>query len=146
MYLKQSDLFRGVSMHFLTKVMEMTRRESHPGGTVLFKSADPAENFYVLIKGRIQLSTGKADSQVYIGSQTGESFGWAALVEREVYTASARCLEHTDLLTINVSEFKHLLGEYLDDGFVFYRNLSVTMGKRLVQSYRALSGSEEDKP
>jgi CRP-like cAMP-binding protein len=145
MYLKQTDLFRGISMHFLTKVMAMTRRESYPEGTVLFRSADPADYFYVLIKGRVKLSTGETDKQVHIGSRTGEAFGWSALVERTSYTASARCLEPTDLLEINASDFKHLLAEYIDDGFVFYRNLSVMMGERLVKSYRALPEPDADQ-
>ncbi len=135
MYLKQADLFRGIKMDFLKKVMEVTLRESHPEGTLLFRSGEPAENFYILINGRIELSMGDDEKQVHIGSQTGESFGWAALVDREQYTASARCLRRCDLLKINVHAFRQLLDRYRDDGFIFYQNLSAALGKRLLESY-----------
>ena len=135
MYLKQADLFRGIKMDFLKKVMEVTLRESHPEGTVLFRSGDPAEHFYILINGRIELSMGDDEKQIHIGSQTGESFGWAALVGRETFTASARCLRRCDLLKVNARTFKQLLDKYRDDGFIFYQNLSAALGKRLMQSY-----------
>ena len=135
MYLKQADLFRGIKMDFLKKVMEVTLRESHPEGTRLFRSGDPADYFYILINGRIALSMGGDEKQVHIGSQTGESFGWAALVGRAQYTATARCLRRCDLLKINVSAFIQLLDRYRDDGFIFYQNFSAALGKRLMQSY-----------
>jgi len=135
MYLKQADLFRGIKMDFLKKVMEVTLRESHPEGTQLFRSGDPADYLYILINGRIELSMGDDEKQVHIGSQTGESFGWAALVGREQYPASARCLRRCDLLKIDVSAFLQLLDRYRDDGFIFYQNLSAALGKRLMQSY-----------
>ena len=138
MYIKQSDLFLGVRMDFLKKVMEVTRQESHPAGALLFDANDPATHFFILINGRVQLSLGESGKQIHIGSRRGESFGWASLVGRDLYTASALCLEYTDLLKIEVQAFKTLLSRYLDDGFVFYKNLSHALGKRLVQSYRKM--------
>ena len=135
MYLKQADLFRGIKMDFLKKVMEVTLRESHPEGYQLFHSGDPADYLYILINGRIELSMGDDGKQVHIGSQTGESFGWAALVGREQYTASARCLRRCDLLKIDVRSFIQLLDRFRDDGFIFYQNLAAALGKRLMQSY-----------
>lgn len=135
MYLKQADLFHGMGMDFLKKVMEVTRRESFPEGTQLFRSGDPAKHLYILINGRIELSMGEDEKQVHIGSQVGESFGWAALVGREQYTASARCLTKCDLLKIDVRQFIQLLNRYQDNGFIFYQNLAAALGKRLMQSY-----------
>jgi CRP-like cAMP-binding protein len=136
MYIKQADLFRGVKMDFLKKVMDVTLRESYPAGAVLFEDGDPAAYLFILINGRIELSMGEAEKQIHIGSQTGESFGWAGLVGRETFRASGRCLEKVDLLRIDVNRFKQLLDEYREDGFIFYQNLSEALGKRLMQSYQ----------
>ncbi len=138
MYIKQSDLFRGVRMDFLRKVMQFTHQESHLQGTELFHASDPATHFFILINGRIQLSLGETGRRVYIGDQRGESFGWAALVGKKIYTASALCLEAVDLLKIDVSQFKKLLVSDLDDGFVFYRNLSEALARRLIYCYRQM--------
>lgn len=144
MYIKQSDLFRGVSMDFLRKVMEITHQESHPAGTPLFHADDPATHFYILINGRVQLSLGETNKRIHIGSHRGESFGWACLVGKDLFTASALCLEHTDLLKIDARAFKALLSRYLDDGFVFYKNLSEALARRLVQSYRQMTTPDQE--
>ena len=136
MYIKQGDLFRGVKMDFLKKVMDVTSQESYPAGAMLFEAGDPAVDLYILINGRVELRMGEAEKQIHIGSQTGESFGWAGLVGRETFRASGRCLEKVDLLRIDVNSFKQLLDEYRDDGFIFYQNLSEALGKRLMQSYQ----------
>ncbi len=138
MYIKQSDLFRGVRMDFLRNVMQFTQQDSHPHGTELFHASEPATHFFILINGRIQLSLGETGRRIHIGDQRGESFGWAALVGKEIYTASALCLESTDLLRIDVAQFKKLLSRDLDDGFVFYRNLSEALARRLVYCYRQI--------
>jgi CRP-like cAMP-binding protein len=143
MYIKQSDLFRGVRMDFLRKVMEITHQESHPEGTLLFHADDPATHFYILINGRVQLSLGETGKRIHIGSQRGESFGWACLVGKDLFTASAQCLEHTDLLKINAQAFKALLSKYLDDGFVFYKNLSEALAGRLIQSYLQMTAPDD---
>ena len=143
MYIKQADLFRGVKMDFLKKVMDMTLRESYPAEAVLFKAGDPADYLYILINGRVELCMGEAEKQIHIGSQTGESFGWAGLVGRKTFTASARCLEKVDLLRIDVDSFKQLLDEYRDDGFIFYQNLAKALGKRLMQSYQNSSATDD---
>lgn len=146
MYIKQSDLFRGVRMDFLRRVMEFTHQESHPAGTRLFRADEPATHFFIIINGRIRLTLGETGRQIHIGSQRGESFGWAALVGKRDYTASAQCAAPCDLLRIDVQAFKRLLSSYLDDGFVFYRNLSEALARRLVACYRQLpdvAGTEE---
>ena len=135
MYIKQADLFRGVSMDFLKKVMQATRRESHPANTQLFASGDPASWFYVLINGRVELRSDPSDNQVFIGCNTGETFGCANLFGMDAYQVTARCLTPTDLLKIDVVQHKRLLNRYITDGFVFYRNLTQILGKRLLHSY-----------
>ena len=136
MYLKQAELFRGISMDFLKKVMDVTQRESHPGGTVLFHAGDPAEYFYIFINGQVELLTGGAGGQTFVCRQTGGSFGCARLFGLDSYAASANCTDRTDLLKVDVHRFRGLLDRYVADGFLFYRNLSEVLGKRLMQSYR----------
>ena len=143
MYIKQSDLFRGVRMDFLRKVMEFTHQESYPAEAQLFHANEPATHFFILINGRVQLSLGETGRRIHIGSQRGESFGWAALVGKEVFTASALCLEPVDLLKIDVRAFKKVLSSYLDDGFVFYRNLSEALAGRLIQCYRQMPAADD---
>ena len=66
MYIKQSDLFRGVRMDFLRKVMEFTHQKSYPADTRLFSAHEPATHFFILINGRVQLSLGETGRQIHI--------------------------------------------------------------------------------
>jgi len=147
MYLKQGDLFRGVSISFLTKAMTLAQRGSRPEGAVLFRRGEPAAHFFVLINGSVELSVGEAGQPVHVGRRTGESFGWAALVGRDCYPATARCLSKIDFLRIRVEDFKSLLNFHPEDSFVFYRNLSTALSGRLMESYLGkVPAAEKDEP
>ena len=131
-------------MDFVKKVMDITVKESLDRGSILFKEGDAAECFYILINGRVGLTMGRENRQVYTSSQTGDSFGWAGLVGMRFHPAKAECLDPTTLLTIRVNDYKHLLDKDLSSGFIFYRNLSETVGNRLLLSYRSLSRSDAE--
>jgi CRP-like cAMP-binding protein len=135
MYLKQSELFHGMAMDFVRRAMDMSVRETLPKGATLFREEDPASCFYVLIRGRIRLHAGSVPEGVYEIGRTGEAFGWAGLVERKRYTASAECLEETELLKLPCAPFSRLLSTHPETGFLFYRNLAGALGRRLMDCY-----------
>lgn len=139
MYLKQSDLFNGMSAEFIKQVLNISFREQHDTGSVLFKGGDYPEHFYILIQGRVQLTFGESEKQVYIGSSRGEFFGWSGLVGRSAYSASGECLETTDLFKINQMEFSQLLHSEPETKCLFYKNLASALGNRLMQTYEFLS-------
>jgi CRP-like cAMP-binding protein len=139
MYLKQSDLFNGMSPEFIRQVLNITTREEHDSGTTLFHGGDRPENFFILIKGQVQLCAGNSGKQVYICHNTGELLGWSGLVDRDSYTASAQCLDTTDLLKIDLSMFSQLLNREHETKCLFYRNLASALGNRLFHIYEFIS-------
>lgn len=48
MYIKQSELFRGTSMDFVKKFMDISEMSSYKKGETLFRENDPAEFFFIL--------------------------------------------------------------------------------------------------
>jgi CRP-like cAMP-binding protein len=72
--------------------MNVSMTESYDEGDLLFQQGDPANQFYILLKGRIKLILGETGHAVYIVSNAGEAFGWSSLIDRETYTASAECM------------------------------------------------------
>ncbi|MDZ7759259.1 MAG: cyclic nucleotide-binding domain-containing protein [Desulfovermiculus sp.] len=139
MHLKQSDLFNGMSPEFIKHVMNISSREEYAPGTVLFHGGDSPENFFILIKGRVQLNFGNSEKQVYVCRHTGEFLGWSGLVGRDSYTASGECLETTYLLKIDLSKFSQLLDSEQDTKCLFYRNLAAALGNRLINIYEFIS-------
>ena len=105
MYVKQADFFWGTSQIFVNEVMKISKKESWEKGYFLFHKGNPANRFYILLKGRVRLSIGKAGQVVYIVSRAGEAFGWSSLIGRNSYSASAECREPVDLITFDREKF-----------------------------------------
>ena len=89
MYLKQKDIFWAMNKEFVKEVMDIAVTESHQQGEWLFHGGDPANAFYILLKGRVKLILGETGHVVYIVSNAGEAFGWSSLIDRGSFSASA---------------------------------------------------------
>jgi CRP-like cAMP-binding protein len=139
MYMKQSDLLKGLSEDFVEKVMEIAEKETHRGGYLLFKEGDRAKQLYILLKGRVSITIGEIGHTVYTVDGPGEVFGWSSLVGREVYSASAECKEPTKLLRISREKLEKLFQEDRASEIIFFRQLAAGLGSRLIQSYKMIS-------
>ena len=128
MFVKQAELFWGLSHDFVKSVMEKFEKESVDSGHYLFFEGEPALDFYTLISGRVKLKVGEAGRSVFIISHAGESFGWSSLVDREIYSASAECKEPTMVIKINRDVFWDICTEYPSDGLVFHEATCLPAG------------------
>ncbi len=145
MYIQQADLFHGVDREFVKEVMEVAEKITGEDGEVLFSQGDPADSFYVLLKGRVRLTVHDT-GQVYTVSRSGEAFGWSSLVGRNDYSASAICAGSTRLLRIAKDAFEAIANRDPASGMVFYKHLAQTLGARLVQSYASMTGRSLTPP
>jgi CRP-like cAMP-binding protein len=138
MIIQQADLLKGLSRDFIKEFMDTTTKDSHKEGDNLFREGDSANRFYILLKGRIRLTIGKAGQMVYHVDRPGEAFGWSSLVDREAYSASAECMVETKLLRIDRVEFQRIVENDPSNGMIFFRRLAEAVGERLINSYNAL--------
>ena len=143
MYIKQSDLLLGTSMDFVKKIMDISRMISHEKGDVLFQENDRARYFYILLNGRVKLSVGKGGQVVYDVKQNGEAFGWSSLIGRDVYSASAECVEPTKLLVTDRKNLGKVLEEDPANGIIFMKHLAATLGNRLLETYKMIPSSSK---
>lgn len=139
MYIKQSELFLGTSMDFVKKFMEISEMTSHEKGDVLFREKDPARFFYILLNGCVKLSMGEPEQVVYNAKRNGEAFGWSSLTGRDIYSASAECVEPTKLLKTNSEKLAQVLEKDSVNGFIFFKQLAATLGNRLLESYKMIA-------
>jgi CRP-like cAMP-binding protein len=135
MFIQQADVFWGTSIIFVKEVMKIAKKEYHNKGDFLFHKGDPANHLYILSKGRVKLTIGGEGMTVYIVSDAGDAFGWSSLVGREVYSASAECLESTELISIDKEKFQEVAKKDPVNGLIFYQRLARTIGERLLSSY-----------
>lgn len=141
MYVKQSDIFWGISKDFVKKVMDISEKETRRQGEILFKEGDAAVNFYTLIKGNVRLSIGETSHSVYSVSHAGEAFGWSSLIGRDVYSASAECIEPTIVMKIDKEKLLKIMEGDPASALLFFKHLSATLGRRLLQTYEMLTVS-----
>jgi CRP-like cAMP-binding protein len=139
--LDQGDLLSGMGMLFIKDFMDLAIKTSYGKGDFLFHEGDPAEYFYTLILGKIDLSIRKARQNVYTVCNPGEVFGWSSIVGRETYSASAEVLEPSTLLKIDKDKFMKLMDEHPNCAIIFFKNLSKTLGNRLLKSYSLIASS-----
>jgi len=136
MKIDQGDLLWGMSMIFVKEFMEYTIQESFEKGELVFREGDKADYFYTLIEGHVQLTIGDVEKEVYTVSRAGEAFGWSSLLDRNYYSASAKCMQATVLLKLERGSLNKLLEKNPENGFLFYKKLSGMLGSRLIQCYR----------
>ncbi len=133
MYIKQSDLLLGTSMDFVKKFMDISRMVSHAKGDMLFHENDEARYFYILLNGHVKLSVGGGGQAVYSVAQNGEAFGWSSLIGRDVYSASAECVDPTTLLVTDRRELGKVLEEDPANGLIFLKQLAATLGNLFLE-------------
>jgi len=138
----QGDLILGLPHLFVKTFMDITIRKSYDKGQIVFLEGDSASFFYTLIQGSVKLSIGETGEEVYIVEQAGEVFGWSSLMDRSHYSASAECLEPTDLLLIEKEKLERILKRDPANGMIFYKNLAQTLGNRLLRSYKIISDAK----
>jgi CRP/FNR family transcriptional regulator, cyclic AMP receptor protein len=135
----QADLIWGLPHLFVNTFRAITINKYYEKGQIIFREGDKAAMLYTLIQGSVQLSIGETGQEVYIVDQAGEVFGWSSLMDRSHYSASAQCLEPTNLLLVEKEKLERILKSDPANGMVFYKNLSQTLGNRLLKSYKIIS-------
>jgi CRP-like cAMP-binding protein len=138
--LDQNELLVGTGKLFVRNFMDIAIKTSYRKGDILFREGDPALCSYTMISGKVNLyiSTGH---NIYTICTPGEVFGWSSIVERNVYSATAECMEPSLLLRIDKNEFHRLLEEHPMCSVIFYKNFSKTLGSRLLASYDFISSA-----
>ncbi len=141
MYLKQKDIFWAMSKDFVKKIMQIAVTESFKKSEWLFREGDPADTFYILLKGRVKISLGKTGHIVYTVSNAGEAFGWSCLIGRRFFSASAECVAPTKLLKFDRKKLQKILETDTANSLILFKRLAEILGNRLLQSYAIISAA-----
>ena len=139
MYLKQSNIFTGLGHNFLKQTMAIAEKVSFGKGDFVLKEGEPADYFFILIEGQISLLLGDTGKLVYQCSGLGEMFGCSALIGRDTYFLTARCDRPSVVLRINRRKMEKILTDDIDNGCLFFKQLSGTIGNRLMTMYAQLA-------
>jgi 1-acyl-sn-glycerol-3-phosphate acyltransferase/CRP-like cAMP-binding protein len=146
--LRESPFFEGLEREHLEHFAGHARTKTYQPGDYVIRQGDPATAFYVLARGKIELSFARAgaarsapDEETgpeteghtlpHIVGHRGYPVGWASLVEPHRYRATAVALEHTEMLVLERDLFEAYARERPDFGLAFMRRVLWLIGNHL---------------
>jgi len=143
MIIERAELFSDLSVELINDIKTFVSEESFDKGAILFRQDDPADYFFILMEGRVELVIGTQGQIDYTVSHPGEIFGLSSMVERERYSADAKCTAPTKVAKIDKKKLTQLLEKYPSDAILFYKHLSQIIMRRLVTTYSAFLSQGE---
>jgi len=137
-FLKECNVFQGLTDAQIEKLMAIAKEESFPTGTLLYKEGDPSTHLYLVQQGKVFLEM-KTDMgptrppmQVIIDVVTRrEAFGWSAFVEPNLHTLSALIAEPTTMIIFDGGKMKALMEEDCGMGYEVMKGLARLLANRL---------------
>jgi len=138
MAIMESDLFKGVSQRFITRIANGAEERTYKKNSAIFNKGEHASYFYVLVSGDVHVEIGESEGTLPV-RRAGEVFGWSALVEPYTYTATARCVAETKVLRISRDLVEAAIKEHPTEGLAVLKNLTGIVAGRLRFAYRLLS-------
>jgi CRP/FNR family cyclic AMP-dependent transcriptional regulator len=139
MVFTMGDFIMGMGKEFALEAMEISEKLTLDEDETLFDAGETARYFYVLIKGRVELSLGKTGPVVYTARHPGEVIGWSSLVGRNDFSASAKCREPAKLLKFDRDIFLELLQNNSANEALLFKRLAEMLGNRLLELYPTIT-------
>lgn len=132
--IKKIEFFTDLTEGEIKALQEICREENYHSGDFVFQEDAPAEHLYVLKKGKVSIDikvTGGKYLSVLTISRFAEPFGWSALVTPFRFTASARCVEDSTVLSIDGKRLMDLIERDYRMGFLIMRRLAKIISERV---------------
>ncbi|MEW5795405.1 MAG: cyclic nucleotide-binding domain-containing protein [Candidatus Zixiibacteriota bacterium] len=141
--LKGHDLFRSLSVDQAHGISDFSTVKKFDADDVIFSHNDPAGHIYMLMEGAVDLrlpSEGQDFSLVISKIEKGELFGLSPLLDSPRYTATAQCVEATEVLSIEAKPLRELLKRNSLVGFEIINQVAHIYFKRYIEILKRLQG------
>lgn len=141
--LKEFGLFEGLDDSELAKIADICHERIRNEGDLFFVQGRKAAGLHLCRSGKVDVLVRVYEPwgmEVTIHKvKPGETFGWSALVEPNIYTASAECEGKVEALYIKGSDLLNLFEENPHIGYMVMRNLSALVSSRLTETREKLA-------
>jgi CRP-like cAMP-binding protein len=124
--LKQSSLFKGVSMADLEALAQVMKLQSFAADTLLFKKGDPGNAMYIILAGQVRIYTDDTEGQEFTLTHYGPGrvFGDFSLLDQLPRSASASVVEPLQALILSRDDFMAFLPQHPSIGLAIIRHLT----------------------
>jgi len=133
--LKKIRLLDNLDDSMLGKMLPFAQMHLFGDRAVIFKEGQHAEDFYMLVKGKVVLEVeASASIMISLGSiKPGYSFGWSALLRGSSHTSDAICVEPCEVIAIPGDKFIQILEENHDMGYRVMMDVATILKNKLEQ-------------
>ena len=131
--LKKIYILDSLTDEMLKKMQSVCQLHLFGERDVIFREGQKAENFYMLLKGKLLLEVEVSETiMISLGAiKSGYSFGWSALLSGASHTSYAICSEPCEVLSIPGRKFQDLLNEDHIMGYKIMEIVSKILKNRL---------------
>jgi CRP-like cAMP-binding protein len=135
-------MFRELNDEHLGLLERICTSHAFEAGTSICKQGKMGAKLYVIENGlvAITLEVGPMAQRQVQAASNFESFGWSAMIEPHVYTATARAMEKTTALAVGGAELSNLCSAHPDMGVVVFKAVARVVAARLHEAYVQLLG------
>ncbi len=133
------DIFAGLSDNDLEQIRKVCIQRTYQAGELCAVQGETTDELRIVNGGKVAI---EVRIEVIPYTQTlsvvtltrGNVFAWSALVEPHVLTASARCIERTQIICIKASDLQHIFKQWSLIERVVMKNLATVISSRLRDS------------
>jgi CRP-like cAMP-binding protein len=139
-HLASNWFFKGFLGTQIDALLALGKEILYPAGGIVVAEGEPAESFHILVQGVVSIKMRTEEHGELVLStlkETGEIFGWSALVEEGRSTATAECLKETQVLSFKKQDIEDLFANDPALGYRFMKRLAGLISGRL-ETTRAL--------
>ena len=133
---KESDLFKGVSQRVINEIGKKSEEMFFEKDSIICRVDEDAAYIYELAEGTVDIVVSEKDNMHYSIMRPNEIFGWSALVEPYVYTATARCVTDVKVVRIARDIIEEAVKHHPEEGLIIYKHLAGLIGQRLRSAYQ----------
>ena len=138
----EHPFLKGLNRAHLKALASCAMRIRFDAGHLIFREGDPANRFYLLIKGKVALETEHEEKRVTV--QTiggGDVLGWSWLFPPYYTHFDARAIEATDAMFFYGTRLRDMCEQNHDLGYQVLNRISMVVIDRLVAAERKLVAS-----
>jgi CRP-like cAMP-binding protein len=115
---KEGDFFSTIDiLHYIGEVVSILHYESYCSEEIIVNEGDPAEAFYIIIEGAVDILKKRHNSRADISDKIsrlipGQTIGETCLMNNCVRGCSAKCAKDTELIKIYKKDFAKIIERY----------------------------------
>ena len=134
--LMSHDVFQYLRPDQINAISSAAEEITLDAGAFVFRSGEPAEDFFVLLEGQVRLRLPRPDGgSTYIDEVSeGAVFGSCVCLQIDTYMLNAQCTRDSRILKINAKTLKRLMDADLVMGYAVQSLISRVYFRRYVET------------